>query len=85
MLGYNNVLKINDNDIFLSLVTVWINEVDMWIKENYFNKKITEKSKRFQDELIYLTYSLPYIIQYYINDKTLNNFCDSEKERILIK
>ena len=29
--GYSQVLSIQDNDVFLSLITVWINEVDMWI------------------------------------------------------
>lgn len=87
MLGYNNILEINDNDIFLAFVTVWINEVDMWIKENYFNKKITEKSKRFQEELIYLTYSLSDIIKCYIDNKSLINYCTeySAKERMLVK
>lgn len=86
MSGYNNILKIKDTDIFLSLVTVWINEVDMWIKENYFIKKITKKSKRFQEELIYLTYNISNIIQHYINNKSLINFCTGyDKKRRLLR
>ena len=85
MSGYNNIIEIGDKDIFLSFVTVWINEVDMWIKESYFNKKITEKSKRFQEELIYLTNNMLNIVRHYIDDKSLINFCSDYgiKRRIL--
>ena len=84
--GYNQVLNIHDNDIFLSLITVWINEVDMWIKKDYFNKSITEKAKRFQDELIYLTNNLSLIIIQYKSDGRLKDFCDNKnKQRRLLK
>lgn len=53
--GYKSINYISENDVMLSFITVWLNEVDMWIKEKYFNKKITDKAQRFQDELIYLT------------------------------
>lgn len=86
ILGYDKELSIQDNDIFLSLITVWINEVDMWIKENYFNKTITEKARRFQDELIYLTNSLIPIIEQYKNGGNLKDFCDNKnKQRRLLK
>lgn len=86
MLGYNNILKIKDKDMFLSFVTVWINEVDMWIKENYFSKEITEKSKRFQEELIYLTYNISLVIQYYMSEKSLIDFCNNDDiKRRLVK
>lgn len=81
MQGYNSIIELKDRDIFLSFVTVWINEVDMWIKGNYFNKKITEKSKRFQEELTFLTFKMYDIIQYYMCDKSLGNF--NQKRRIL--
>lgn len=70
--GYREVNDINDKDIFLAFITVWINEVDMWIKEKYFDKEITEKAYRFQRELIYLTENLPVLIDDYSNGKKLN-------------
>lgn len=76
--GYNKTLKLQERDILLSLVVVWINEVDMWIKKNYFNKTITEKAKRFQDELVYLTYNLSDIIKHYENNGDLKDFCNVE-------
>lgn len=86
ILGYDKELELSDNDIFLSLITVWINEVDMWIKENYFNKPLTEKAKRFQDELIYLTNNLALIIEHYKNSGNLKDFCDNKnKQRRLLK
>lgn len=86
ILGYSKELSIRDNDIFLSLITVWINEVDMWIKENYFNKPLTKKAKRFQDELIYLTNNLIPIIEQYKNGGNLKDFCDNKsKQRRLLK
>lgn len=83
--GYNDACVLTDKDIFLALITVWINEVDMWLKENYFNKEITSKSKRFQDEIIYLTYNLPNIIKYYINCKSLMDFCCYDIKKKLLK
>ena len=84
--GYSQVLSIQDNDVFLSLITVWINEVDMWIKKNYFNKLLTEKAKRFQEELVYLTNNLPLIILQYKNNGNLKDFCDKKnKQRRLLK
>ena len=77
MLGYNKVSTINEKDILLSFVTLWVNEVDMWIKENYFNKEITAKAKRFQEELIYLTYNLPSLIRDYKENKELKQCCKS--------
>ena len=83
MQGYNNNIELNDRDMLLAFVTIWINEVDMWIKANYFNKEITEKSKRFQDELIFLTFKMYDIIQYYMYDKPLSSFDEKKYERIL--
>lgn len=86
MLGYNNIYEIKDCNIFLAFITVWVNEVDMWIKEKYFNKEITKKSKRFQEELIYLTYNFSNIIQCYVDNKSLIDFCDEyNKKRRLLK
>jgi|GEM_PF-3252926 len=57
----------------------------MWIKESYFNKEITDKSKRFQDELIFLTFNMHNIIQCYIGNESLSDFCNifNDKRRIL--
>lgn len=73
--GYNSIVSLEDEDIFLSFITVWINEVDMWIKSNYFDKDITQKSRRFQDELIFLTNNMLNIIYYYLNKCSLIEFC----------
>ena len=73
--GYNDIYTLTDKDIFLAFITVWINEVDMWIKENYFDKEITPKSKRFQVEIIYLTYSLPNLIKHYTSNRSLIDYC----------
>ena len=74
--GYNSVKELNEKDILLSFITVWINEVDMWIKKNYFNKEITKKAKRFQEELVYLTNNLPKIINFYYEEKEeLKKYC----------
>ena len=67
--GYDNL---NYSQILLSLVIVWINEINMWIKSNYFSRNLTLKAKRFQDELIYLTINLESIIDLYF-------YCDNEE------
>lgn len=73
--GYKNIITLENKDIFLSFITVWINEIDMWIKSNYFDKEITQKSKRFQDELIFLTNNMENIIYCYLNNYLLIDFC----------
>ena len=45
----------------------------MWIKPNYFNKEITEKAKRFQDELVFITNNFFDIMDVYYNNKNLKN------------
>jgi Ser/Thr protein kinase RdoA (MazF antagonist) len=69
--GYNTVKPLSEKDVLLSFMTVWINEVDMWIKENYFNKAITNKAQRFQDELIYITYNFENLLNVYISSKKM--------------
>ena len=84
--GYNTIRELNEKDILLSLITVWINEVDMWIKEKYFNRELTTKAKRFQDELIYLTTNLQEMIDnYYCAEHQLKTYCfrsENKKRRL---
>ncbi len=64
------------------------NQIENNLKiENYFDKKITDKAKRFQDELIYLTYQLHTLIDYYYtNNSNINEYCnDDDIKRRLVK
>lgn len=67
--GYFSQRMIDNADIYLSLIIVWINEVNMWIKEKYFDNRITDKAKRFQEELIYITIEFENIIHNYLKYK----------------
>ena len=71
--GYRTIKNITQKDIMLSLIVVWINEVDMWIKENYFNKIISSKAKRFQDELIFLTNNFWEILNLYYQKESFSS------------
>lgn len=87
MAGYNTVSSLSEKDVLLSFITVWINEVDMWIKENYFNKEITSKAKRFQDELIYITYNFYGLITFYRmqSEKVLDGYKNVEMNSEVFK
>ena len=82
--GYNRINNLTEREVLLSFITVWINEVDMWIKENYFDKEITPKAKRFQDELIYITYNFDNLITIY-QSKEENVFDNYKQSEVVTK
>lgn len=71
--GYNQLSRLTPKYISLSLIVVWINEFDMWIKKSYFETKITPKAKRFQEELMFITYNFFEILDYYEKSKLNSN------------
>jgi Ser/Thr protein kinase RdoA (MazF antagonist) len=66
--GYNNFRKLELKDILLSFIVVWLNEFNLWTKKTYFEKEITAKSKRFQEELVYITDNFNWLVDYYYSD-----------------
>lgn len=78
--GYQNI---NEKQVILSLIVVWINEVNMWIKDKYFNIDLTPKSKRFQDELIYLTNNFDQLLDaYHYSENNMNKYKRHERKLI---
>ena len=71
--GYNENLLIGIDDVYKSFVVVWINEVNMWIKKNYFENQITPKADRFLKEISWITHNWEFIVKNakFLPDKNL--------------
>lgn len=53
--GYNNNLKLTYDDIINSLKIVWINEVNIWIKDRYFLNYNPPKVQKFIEEMMWIS------------------------------
>ena len=55
--GYNKFSKLSRFDIIKAFKVVWINEVDLWIKSEYYNHQNTAKVEKFIQEINWITYN----------------------------
>lgn len=53
--GYIQHMSLTDDDIVKSLKVVWVNEVDIWIKERYYRNYNPPKVQRFMQEINWIT------------------------------
>lgn len=53
--GYNTITKLTIDDVIKAFKIVWVNEVHLWIKSDYYNNKNTKKVEKFIQEINWIT------------------------------